>query len=71
VDLAKFYEIQYVETASTETPYNWDTEAKTMAITRVSQDIPGLTPGHIVNLRVRAIGSKGPGPWSTPIMPLV
>jgi hypothetical protein len=71
VDLAKFYEIQYVQTASTETPYNWDTDSRMLSGTRVTQDIAGLTPGAIVNVRVRAIGSKGPGPWSTPITPLV
>ena len=34
-------------------------------------ELTGLTPGQVYWVRLRAIGSSGPGPWSDPVSTMV
>ena len=44
-------------------PITWEESVTTIPSTRVTQDLSGFEPGSLVSVRIRAVGSKGPGPW--------
>lgn len=63
VDNATFYEYQFVTDIANPDAIPWETLPITAHRT-VSVDFAGLPIGNFLSLHLRAIGAKGPSPWS-------
>lgn len=59
---AKSYEVQICE-GDPSVEANWSHDSTQGKVSHLR--ITGLTPGKIYSFRIRAIGSHGPGPWSS------
>ena len=60
-----------VESETTETPDVASSWKKNTPTTKSSGTIPGLPSGKRIHVRVRGIGTNGPGPWSDAISKIV
>ncbi len=63
VENATFYEYQFVTDIANPDAIPWETLPITAHRT-VSVDFAGLPIGNFLSFHVRAIGAKGPSPWS-------
>lgn len=70
VDLFRLYEYQYAVPENSSTNPDWDLLPITSVPTS-SATLPSATIGKALHFRVRAMGTKGPGPWSAPVSTLV
>ena len=70
VDLFRIYEYQCAVPEDTTLNPDWDTVPATTS-TSSSTTLPAATIGKLLHFRVRAVGTKGPGPWSAPVSTLV
>ena len=62
----RFYEVQAAPLEGTAGPDLQDSLAIETS-TRSQIELKRYVPGILLSIRVRAVGSKGPGPWCDPI----
>lgn len=70
VDLFRIYEYQYAVPEDAALNPDWD-NIPTTTSTSGSAILPAAVIGKVLHFRVRAVGTKGPGPWSMVISTLV
>ena len=67
VAYARAYQAQAVALADPAAPaasVDWATDVPILSSFKASLLLEGYAPGTLVSVRVRAAGSRGPGPWS-------
>ena len=67
---ARFYEIKAATTGENPDPSIWDT-LPTVPSTQAQMVFSGYPVGSWISVRMRAIGAKGPSPWSNATAALV